>query len=290
LGNDGNLYAALADNQRLDVTPFVDKVDFYRFYLEPRKHRFVIAANGDPLAKPTVLPLREFCVGQKIDLKSYLDPEPAQKYKVSESKWRIDGQFINRIIQRPSPKSPLYVNEPAILYTPGKWQPATTLWWVDGGSKRVSCTWEKITFGNGQSITLLAGSRQVSLYRPSLDLSTFTVQSPRSIMYMLPPNASTYILAYGDDDRNDRILHWEVSFISKYEGKKAITQLANLNFSVNNWLGRREVIVRTGTPPWLDAQEEYGPGLNDYVLTVPGTAVYELKDSPVLLPNFRTSG
>jgi hypothetical protein len=97
LGNDGNRWVLLPDGQDLPITPRVKGNQFYTFTATAQKHILRIAANGWPLATDRVVPHAKFCVGQKINLTSYMTPSIDGQVQKLDVEWSLPAVFVNYI-------------------------------------------------------------------------------------------------------------------------------------------------------------------------------------------------
>jgi hypothetical protein len=216
LGNDGNLYKALADGTPYIVTPTVTGVKYYTFQITPQKHRLLLQANGVTLDPQRVAATAEFCVGQLVSLEASWIPELPEG-TVHHFLWTISLDYANKILPGTGDASDLYLLDGDKL----KANP-TSLWWYNGGEKRLWCDASPV-FSNGQSVTL-SESGSVSLYRPRI--TDFKYGPPD---YTTPSinnalDQGTLYLQVGDGNGHGD-MQFRTEILSKYSGKADYTQL-----------------------------------------------------------------
>jgi hypothetical protein len=213
LGLDYNLFAALPDGVTKDVTlKTSEKV--YTYALTPIKHVFRIAANGWPLSNDRVAPNAQFCVGQKVNLTSYLTPSADDVILSLDVRWFVAGGFVNYIESWPAGAKKYLINW-NLTYLQD-----THVWWVDGGEKHPRCDWT-ISFKNGQSAKITTNGR-LAMHRPTFGHLTLSPPYFPSIITIYGFMA----LSLGDLNQQGAMLY-QCSLLSDFSGTANTTQLIN---------------------------------------------------------------
>ncbi len=167
VGNDGNLFLILPDNATLDATATAPG-RHYNINVNATKHKLRMTANGIPLVSERITRNAKFCVGQKINLVSWMSPAIDEYVEEIDYEWLLQSIFVNYIENWPA-EAKKYLIEWALTY-----QKDTHAWWVTGGDKRLGSEWD-ITFKNGQKAKV-TGWGQMNMHRP--EVVSFTNGAP----------------------------------------------------------------------------------------------------------------
>lgn len=243
LGNDGNLYAALPDNQTFDVTPIVNGKQFYTFNVSAAKHTLTITANGNDLQ--TTKP--EFCVGQQVTFSPSWDSDPGAENTIAH--WNLPGNYVNESYAYSSVCTSYRLN-PALLANL-----TTSCWYVNepGGTASIGMN---LQFPNGQTVSI-AAKGDFTIYRPTI--SCFQPSPP--YYAALVPSGSPNQLRLGDDNQNGAMAYsLNVNSIAPFSGDANIVQLVNASRAVSGSYGGQQ--STTGGAFWLDNTLFYISGAN----------------------------
>lgn len=182
-----------------------------------QKHKLRIAANGWPLATDRIVPSAKFCVGQKINLTSYMTPSIDDQVQKLDVEWSLPNLFVNYIESWPQ-GAKKYLIDWNLTF-----QQNTAAGWVTGGEKHPRCDWT-ITFKNGQTAKVASNGR-MGMHRPA-----FGRLIPHPPFY---PAMNTIweamALTVGDMNRNGLMIY-ECSIRSDFPGFANTTQLVNREY------------------------------------------------------------
>ena len=161
----GDLYLVLPDNAAPDLNLRIPRIKHYSATVNSvRKHKLRIAANGWPLATDRVVPNAKFCVGQKINLTSYMTPSIDDQVQKLDVEWSLPNLFVNYVESWPEGAKKYLIDWNLIF------QQNTGAWWVTGGEKHPRCDWT-MTFKNGQTAKVATNGR-MNMHRPRIALFT----------------------------------------------------------------------------------------------------------------------
>lgn len=188
LGNDGNLYLGLPDNQDVDVTPTVSGIDYYTFNLPtPQECTPTIIANGNDLSvtNPT------FCVGQQIPFSLSWSSAPPNVADTIQQ-WTLPGEYVNERWQNyyANPEGPLqyygsvnYRIDSTLLAN----AVITNCWYINTPGGTVTM-WQNLHFTNGQYASI-AVDGDITVYKPQV---TFPFL-PANIPNIIPRLTATWL-------------------------------------------------------------------------------------------------
>jgi hypothetical protein len=268
LGADGRLYKALPDNATYDVTPKVS-MDFYAFSLNQQKHTLHIAANDQPLANDRVAPNAKFCVGQKINLTSYMMPSIDAVVSDIQAQWFPPNLFVNYIENWPH-GAKKYLREWNLLLAKD-----TSLWWVNGGEKSPRCDWT-LAFSNGQTAKIAANGK-MHVHRPAVVAFTPVPPFYATISEEKHTMGRPWLLL-GDESGVDGSMNFSVQVYSLFHGTIRWTQL------INQYRYRDEVTgfwtKNTGGEYWADGGEFYVPDVLSTEIPADSTGLLPFGDGP----------
>lgn len=232
LGSDGQMWRTYAQRDTRDVTVRVPGVDYFTFNLVPQKHKLRIAANGWPLANDRVVPNAKFCVGQKVNLTSYMTPSIDDQVQNLDVEWSLPNVFVNYMESWPE-DAKKYLVDWNLLF-----QQNTFAWWITGGEKHPRCDWT-ITFKNGQTAKVATNGR-MGMHRPSL---VITQNATNLYFKITSPGLTSCTLSLGEvtEPKVGRV-DYTVRIASDCYGYAGITQVGDFNFSWPPWSGLSDAL------------------------------------------------
>ena len=248
VGNDNCLYKVLPDGQDLDVTPSTPR-QFYGFNIGRTKHTLWITANGIPLADERVVPSAKFCVGQKVDLASYMTPPIDDRVSRLDSEWLMDLKFVNWI-NNGFAGCKYYVLDHSLLLNH-----ETSAWWVLGGTKKTFCKWD-IVFSNGQKVSL-HGKGQLDMHRPTVVNFLNYPPSFTTITTNLAWLGRPFIMLGMEPPFTNGLINFQMSVQSHFSGQFEYTQVMNLHRYRDEISPAGTWTWDSGSDYWLDTSEAY---------------------------------
>lgn len=251
LGDDGNLWTALQDNQEIDITPNAPVPAFTGGLPNQQKYRLHIVVNGTtPLSDDHVVAGANYCVGQYLTFAPVWTPALPDTTVINPIEWTFSGAFVNEFVPDLSSDlaSGYYTNNPALLAVE---YPAA--WWISGEfdppATYSGTVGEGLTFANGQYVAI-ATSGEFSMFRPKCSISS----TNSSYYAALVPADDPDELQLGDTNGYMKYFV-TITSASPFSGGANITQLANVSRSVSNSHGG--VSQTTDGQFWLDNTEFY---------------------------------
>jgi len=173
-----------------------------------------VYANGTELPREGPSQV-EFCVGQKIDFTTALDP-PVSYQNPPAAQWSLSGNYVNDSSTSGSGGSVNYSVNSSLLT-----QPTTSCWYVGGGSASASVGLG-LQFSNGQYVAV-ASSGHFNAYRPDARPKTTAYLSP--LWYSNPRNAVMNLSGYDSLELTANPMEFITEIYSKYPGNADYVQL-----------------------------------------------------------------
>ncbi len=260
VGADGKLWLELPDNSDADLTVIASGKKHYDANSTAQKYKPYITAN-DVRLDPSAINVTN-CVGQKIVFKLQFDP-PVD-YVTNHNNWILPGKYVNAqewfqpdagsISSTANGEYYLTMCHPEIsvpyryaysidapyctYYKQSSWpltQPETGSWWISGGPKAVTC-FPKLTFNNGQTVSISGVRGKLYVYRPSASMVPFSAAEAYRQFFIYPYgligiNPACKVKYGTDDDSALGQMHYRVKVTSDFDGSAGITQICDLDYS-----------------------------------------------------------
>jgi hypothetical protein len=282
MGDDYIRWTVQPDNTPVLLGVAIPSKNHSSIGLGMAKYKPYITAN-DARLDPSAINVTN-CVGQKMVFKLQFDP--AVDCVTNQNNWVLPGKYENAqewfqpdmgsvesntangtyYLTMCHPEQTFYsryaysIDSPyCTFYKQSAWplsQPETGAWWIDGGPKAVTC-FPKLTFSNGQSVSLGDVHGNLMMLKPHIT-RVDTSAGPYGAQ-LLTNGWPPYLLWLNGGAMDFRV------YISKtFPGKLGITQLVNM---YSETIVLSTIWTSTGGNYYLDKAQEFYEDQKDVTVT-----------------------